>query len=311
MSKKRSRRRGGSSTAIVDNPSLFLLNDPARDPNSYHVRSKQHHDFYCNTLRSDFYLTPKPRRQNHPEPAAPSIDIEASWPMRCQQIPSVQPIGILPGKELKPITKTIRQVRHWIKPTSPPPNSASVDFATVTTPCYNYRYLLKDQKVGILVTHGVNPNEFYGQLVIERQKLDELMEELVAFYEKQLVINRSNFDLKSGEACCCLMDDGFWYRATIRKIQAKTNPDALVRLVDYGNVEMVPVTSLKVLDPRFLKQPIQAIRFSFLNSVPTNAMEWSYEEQVSFQETVVFKQFAVRVVERKVEGHYVVERLAD
>lgn len=220
---------------------------------------------------------------------------------------------ILQDKESKPTTKTVHPVRPWMKSTSPnssPPTSASPNASINSTPCYSYHYLLKKQEIRIFVTHGVNPDEFYGQLTDGRDDLDKLMEELKSFYENQ-EDNRSNIDLKNGEPCCCLMDDGFWYRAAIRMIRAKTSPNALVRLVDYGNVEMVPVESLTVLEPRFLKLPIQAVRFSFLNNLLAHAMEWSYEEHVSFQETVAFKQFAVGVVERREENNYVVERIPD
>uniref|UniRef100_A0A2H8TF29 Tudor domain-containing protein 1 n=1 Tax=Melanaphis sacchari TaxID=742174 RepID=A0A2H8TF29_9HEMI len=119
---------------------------------------------------------------------------------------------------------------------------------------------LNDQKyIKVIVAEIYNPGSFYIQLAAEVNNLNSFMDRLQLYYkdneEKYKVIPK----LIIPELACisCFEDSNLWHRATVLKIIDEENVQLLY--VDYGSIEIVPKTNVRLLASQFGVFPTQAI----------------------------------------------------
>lgn len=96
-----------------------------------------------------------------------------------------------------------------------------------------------------------------------------------------------------------LADDGQWYRATITKVLYSQHVQ--VTYIDFGNSEMVPVSSLKMIKgtlQEWLQLPAQAIKCSLASISPVNDAEWPDVTVERFKELIMQKQLVGKVIKK-------------
>nr|XP_006820502.1 PREDICTED: uncharacterized protein LOC102809228 [Saccoglossus kowalevskii] len=114
--------------------------------------------------------------------------------------------------------------------------------------------------IHVVMSHISTPAEFYVHVVTSHsRKLDYFIEEMNDHYKN---LNCDQYMPHVGEICCANFDeDGGWYRAQVKDIMQK-NGSQLIKVfyVDFGNVELVPVTSIRKLDKNFMEFPEQVLK---------------------------------------------------
>jgi staphylococcal nuclease domain-containing protein 1 len=112
----------------------------------------------------------------------------------------------------------------------------------------------------IVITEITNELHFYGQLVENGAKLEQLTIQLRAELEARPPVPGS-YTPKLGEICVAKFSlDGEWYRAKIISLQ--TNGDVIVLFIDYGNKEQTQTTKLAQIPAGFEALPPQANEYS-------------------------------------------------
>lgn len=117
-----------------------------------------------------------------------------------------------------------------------------------------------DELIEIYLSYIIDPTAFWFQCVDNLKELDELMDKINEFYSNipTSECSLSTGDLKVGQPCCGLYEDGYWYRCRINKLISINQVQ--VFYVDYGNELNVNIKSLKQLKKEFLKLPCQAMK---------------------------------------------------
>jgi len=104
---------------------------------------------------------------------------------------------------------------------------------------------------------AVGGNVFNCHIVGQTDDLDELMAELADDCQGRPAL--SSFP-NIGEPCAALYsEDNGWYRTTVDGIPADDTSQRIVKFVDYGNIESCSMSSLRELDSRFLRLPVQRV----------------------------------------------------
>lgn len=102
-------------------------------------------------------------------------------------------------------------------------------------------------------------------------------------------------NVTEGTACAALyVADSIWYRALIL---STASDNVTVKFVDYGNMETVGQSDVKVLEKEFLTLPAQAINCKLLFAKPSTA-DWSDEEIERFSEAVDGKELDTYFVKK-------------
>ncbi|XP_069467969.1 tudor domain-containing protein 1 [Ambystoma mexicanum] len=152
------------------------------------------------------------------------------------------------------------------------------------------------------VTDIQTPEDFFCQQLQDARQLSELQAALAAHYGRTPPCE--NFSPVVGDVCCArFTEDNQWYRATV--IQAKSQDSALVGYVDYGNFEVLPISRLRPILPRFMELRWQAIR-CMLAGVKPPLGNWTSDAISVMKEKVANKMMTVKVV-KKIEKTSVVE----
>ena len=145
------------------------------------------------------------------------------------------------------------------------------------------------QYFDVNITFAVSPTNFVVQPYSEGPKLEVLMSDLNAFYNKKENQHElASEQIKEGEYFAARHTDGFWYRVKITKVIDTEN--TAVRYVDYGDIIMVASADLQPLWGQFRNLPYQAINAKLFNIVPANG-DWQPEDTVWFNTRVAEKQF--------------------
>ena len=156
------------------------------------------------------------------------------------------------------------------------------------------------QYFDVNITFAVSPTNFVVQPYSEGPKLEVLMSDLNAFYNKKENQHElASEQIKEGEYFAARHTDGFWYRVKITKVIDTEN--TAVRYVDYGDIIMVASADLQPLWGQFRNLPYQAINAKLANVVPAKG-DWQPEDTVWFNSRVSEKQFVSLIKSVQVVG---------
>jgi len=123
----------------------------------------------------------------------------------------------------------------------------------------------KQELIDVIVTEVVDGTSFFVQIIgNEAEQLDELMSALSMQGGDPYKPNIG--DLVAAQFT---VDDA-WYRAKV--LSSKEDTEFQVQYIDYGNMEMVPISRIRKLDPKFTRLAPQAVE-SHLAYIKTPAVE--------------------------------------
>uniref|UniRef100_A0A803YGC8 Tudor domain-containing protein n=1 Tax=Meleagris gallopavo TaxID=9103 RepID=A0A803YGC8_MELGA len=153
--------------------------------------------------------------------------------------------------------------------------------------CADSQYLEVGCTVDVVVTCAENPGYFWCQL----RKCSEfvaLMAEIQEYCE-------SSSQPHAWPQSVCLAqysEDKRWYRALIVS-DVTSAGEVEVMYVDYGNRELVSLTSLRSINERFLELKAQAFRCSLYNLIHPNGRDpfvWDEAAILAFREFEKIKE---------------------
>lgn len=168
---------------------------------------------------------------------------------------------------------------------------------------------LKYQKVmsvmNVQVCETVTPYCFWVQISSSVHLLEELASEIRCF-----ITSKYNLNVVYGIACpyvgmTCIapFTDGSYYRARVLSVLETQNPDPTldtkvnVLYVDYGNMDVIPNTSLIKMPKSLAKFPTQAICCSLAKVMPNEIDDdWSACSSEAFHNMVYCKDFVCNPV---------------
>ncbi|XP_065602669.1 tudor domain-containing protein 1 [Cyrtonyx montezumae] len=149
--------------------------------------------------------------------------------------------------------------------------------------------LAVDQTVPVCVTEVISPDLFYAVPVHckDEEKLFKQLTELQDYCES---CKQQPFRPKQGEACCAKFSgDGHWYRALVLEVSQST---VQVLYVDYGNIEILPLSNVLPITGSYLKVPFQTIICSLAG---IKKVEWSPLVLGMFKEMLLKKYVTITV----------------
>ncbi|KAL1436511.1 hypothetical protein MTO96_049611 [Rhipicephalus appendiculatus] len=191
---------------------------------------------------------------------------------------------------------------------SPAPSTSSDDLphtGPVAEPLNNKR---------VMVSHIRDPANFYVQLCASAVKLQRMQNEINTYCMTQDSRLRSEDDVEVGGMYLArFLVDNNWYRCRVQRIvpsdmslvdgtsfrQSAFNVE--VFYVDYGNSEVVPLTRLRRMSPRFERLGHLAIRCSLYNVVPRADGRWKKENNALFGKLTLNRKLILREVERRAD----------
>lgn len=135
-----------------------------------------------------------------------------------------------------------------------------------------------------------SPSDFFIQLSPECLELEPIMDRIAETYEKDGETMQI-FEAKYGKCCIAqYKEDLKWYRAVIKSVERN---HATVKFIDYGNIESVDFTKIKVIREEFMKLPIQAVQCKLLGLTSTDDKETEY---ATFVEKIEGKSLEVEFI---------------
>lgn len=165
-----------------------------------------------------------------------------------------------------------------------------------------------------VISHVVSPSEFYihimtddsdGETMHGASHLDDLREQLNEYYNdfKGTVTLPSDLNLMR-ETCWAAMfpSDNSWYRVRLIEILTEDEDDvdpspekhALVQYIDFGNIEVVPISELKPLSSDISKIPALAVKCHLAHIKPFPlGSRWTDDALRFFDELSGFEQETV------------------
>nr|XP_037281156.1 RING finger protein 17-like isoform X2 [Rhipicephalus microplus] len=166
----------------------------------------------------------------------------------------------------------------------------------------------------VMVSHIRDPANFYVQLCASATKLQRLQNEINNYCMTQDSKLQSEDEIEVGGMYLAqfLMDNN-WYRCRVQRRaysdisvvdgtsfrQSCANVE--VFYVDYGNSEVVPMTRLRRMSPRFERLGHLAIKCSLYNVVPRADVRWKKENNALFGKLTLNRKLILREVERQAD----------
>ncbi|XP_063290250.1 tudor domain-containing protein 1 [Pelobates fuscus] len=142
------------------------------------------------------------------------------------------------------------------------------------------------------ITDIQSPDDFFCQQLQNAKDLAELMDSMSKHYK--VMPASPSFVPAVGDMCSAqFTEDDRWYRASILKYTSQDS--VLVGYVDYGNVEILPVSRLRPILPSMMMLPLQAIKCSLAGVKPPSET-WSKEATAAMMTLVANKIITVKVV---------------
>ncbi|XP_075551850.1 tudor domain-containing protein qin isoform X1 [Dermacentor variabilis] len=189
---------------------------------------------------------------------------------------------------------------------SPAPSSISSDdlpqMASAAEPLNNKR---------VMVSHIRDPANFYVQLCSMAAKLQRMQNEINTYCMTQDSRLRSEEEVKVGGLYLAQFHvDNNWYRCRVQRMLSsdmclvdgtsfrQSTVNVEVFYVDYGNSEVVPLTRLRRISPRFDRLGHLAIRCALYNVVPKNDGRWKRENNALFGKLTLNRKLILREVQR-------------
>ena len=184
-------------------------------------------------------------------------------------------------------------------------SSDAGDVAMVTkTPPTSFTYPIPpgvDSRMQVVVVFATSPVNFFCQDLQTSHRLNEVMEKLAQCCPTAPSLS----SVAVGQPCAALYsEDECWYRAEI--IEVTAGSQALVQFVDYGNSEVVDLSSIVTLPSDLTSLPAQAFWCSLSNDFER---QYSKSEAAGFVTKVTEQSFELIV--KEVEGDSLIVSLQD
>uniref|UniRef100_A0A8C5Q4P6 Tudor domain containing 1 n=1 Tax=Leptobrachium leishanense TaxID=445787 RepID=A0A8C5Q4P6_9ANUR len=142
------------------------------------------------------------------------------------------------------------------------------------------------------ITDIQSPEDFFCQQLQNAKQLAELMDTMSKHCKGKVA--SPGFAPGVGDMCCAqFTEDNRWYRASI--VKYTSNDSVLVGYVDFGNVEVLPVSRLRPVLPNMMAFPLQAIKCSLSGVMPPSET-WTKEATTAMLALVANKIVTVKVV---------------
>lgn len=125
-----------------------------------------------------------------------------------------------------------------------------------------------DEMESLFITNVESPAHFFGQLVkLSLEELDNFQMKLNEHYEKSNAPGLFDDKRKHNDEFCAVKYslDNSWYRGCIL---SSDYSQAVVRFVDYGNIEPRPFSMVKQLANKFLNFPQHAVECELSSTLP-------------------------------------------
>ena len=117
--------------------------------------------------------------------------------------------------------------------------------------------------VDVTVCLAISTSYFIIQTNSSVLELEELSIDMFCFYEEEEGGVMVELDhRKKGKVVAVRHEEGDWYRARITEVL--TDNHMMVRLLDYGDLEMVEAMDMRILGKQFMVLPAQAVNASWL-----------------------------------------------
>ncbi|NXX92080.1 TDRD1 protein, partial [Centropus bengalensis] len=140
-----------------------------------------------------------------------------------------------------------------------------------------------------------NPENFFCQQEDSARRLAELQVSLSEHCDRSP--SNPAFHPATGNVCCAqFTEDDLWYRAAV--IAYVSEDRVLAAYIDYGNIEVLPVTRLRPMIPRLMDLPAQAIRCTLAGVKPPSEA-WASEAISLMKQLVKDKVFTVKIVNKE------------
>ncbi|XP_064396921.1 staphylococcal nuclease domain-containing protein 1-like isoform X1 [Halichondria panicea] len=111
-----------------------------------------------------------------------------------------------------------------------------------------------------------------------------------------------SFNATRGALCVLKFTDGLWYRAKVERIEGKK---AHVLYMDYGNKQVVPLSSLSALPAGYQNQPPQAQEYFLACIIPPDDEDWLKDAFTLFCQEVTGKTLLLNAEYRITGQSYV------
>ncbi|VDI51658.1 tudor domain-containing protein 1/4/6/7 [Mytilus galloprovincialis] len=142
----------------------------------------------------------------------------------------------------------------------------------------------------VMVTHVIDPEHFHCQLKKFATHLDEIMQSLEDHCKKLGPNDDCIGDIRLGQPCLAKFSaDNSWYRAKVTGLLAGKNL-VEVLFIDYGNTECQERDGLKIVQPKHLNLPSQAI-FCGLSGIAPSQGYWPPEHITQFEDLTLDQNF--------------------
>ncbi|XP_063433954.1 uncharacterized protein LOC134715596 isoform X2 [Mytilus trossulus] len=142
----------------------------------------------------------------------------------------------------------------------------------------------------VMVTHVIDPEHFHCQMKKFATHLDEIMQSLEDHCKKLGPNDDCIGDIRLGQPCLAKFSaDNSWYRAKVTGLLAGKNL-VEVLFIDYGNTECQERDGLKMVQPKHLNLPSQAI-FCGLSGIAPSQGYWPPEHITQFEDLTLDQNF--------------------
>ena len=161
-------------------------------------------------------------------------------------------------------------------------------------------YVLSGQNHDVMVTYVESPTRFFCKF----SRDDRDFGRVVAEMRRQCDGGCPFPNPRPGNGCCARYSaDGKWYRAEIRAIES--DGTAEVQFIDYGNVDVVPVSDLREMSAGVREARAQCLEATLDVAKPI----FTPDEIDKFADAVLDQKFSCRVMYRDGEGKVTVQLL--
>ncbi|KAK1171764.1 tudor domain-containing protein 15-like, partial [Acipenser oxyrinchus oxyrinchus] len=152
------------------------------------------------------------------------------------------------------------------------------------------------------VEHVLNPSDFWIRTDDHNSEFEEMMKNIVCFYDS-LELDEGILDNPEPGLLCCAMfeKDMHYYRAVIVDVFEN---GAEVFFLDFGNTDKVPYMCIKTLPLRFAEVPALAFHCSLAHLVPVEDV-WTANATSVFRTAVLNKVLLVHVVQKRKDKYIV------
>ena len=164
------------------------------------------------------------------------------------------------------------------------------------------------QTYKVAVTQVDSPSVMWAQIAAHEAVFRDMMKRMEGMFRDAGSIP-GLAQPSPGQPCAVqFADDQKWYRGQIEAVDAATSR-AKVLFVDFGNSDIVNITSLKQLQPELILLPTQAVSFSMFALVPAGGGKvWSLQTMSSFMKmTSSSGVFQCEVVKLDSDGYPAVQ----